>query len=106
MKYPQTDQEVTLVNLFTAILRDEAGMPEPDACRIAQNFLMRTSESHGGRYLYLGTTSASREIARQRVIAEFDGHNHAELASTHQVSRSTVYRWLAEAHKARCTSEQ
>lgn len=95
---PRDDAEMSLVRLLTTVLREEAGFPEQDACRIARSTLLRFSESgHGGRYMYVGTAAPKRDLVRQRVVTEFTGDNIPELMRAHGVSRATVYRWLKSA---------
>ncbi|MDQ7989028.1 MAG: Mor transcription activator family protein [Candidatus Dactylopiibacterium sp.] len=90
----QADAEITLMGLLTTALREEAGFSEQDACRLAQNVLMRASEQRGGTYLYIGAVAPAREQIRNRVRSEFTGHNHNELAARYGLHRTTVYRYL------------
>lgn len=95
----KADAEMSLVRLLTAALREEAGMTEQDACRLARAALGKVSERRGGSYIYVGTSAPDRSDVRLRVLSEFTGHNHAELSRAHGISRATLYRWLRQAHQ-------
>jgi len=91
------DRLVSLLYILTSALRDEAGMPEKDACRIAEKTVGDMSKRFGGEYLYCPKRPAMDRARRDETIRkEWNGRNADELMRRYDVSRTTLYRVLAE----------
>lgn len=91
------DRLVSLLYILTSALRDEAGMPEKDACRIAESTVGMMSQRYGGEYLYCPKRHTIDRARRDDTIrSEWNGRNADDLMRRHAVSRTSLYRILAE----------
>jgi len=74
----------TVIEIFTAALHEEAGIPEADAYRIARKLLPADAVAL--------VVAGSNEEVRVRILKEYNGKNVNALARKYNRHRSTIYR--------------
>jgi len=98
------DRLVSLLYILTSALRDEAGMSEQDACRIAESTLGVMSQRFGGEYLYCPKRQIADLARRDAAIRrDWTGRNAAELMRLYNIRRANLYRILSEGKTVQST---
>lgn len=100
---PDSDEGLSLIYLLTAALRGEAGMNEPDACRISVDVLRGLSKRCGGQYLYCPRIARaiperptlSRRERDKEIRARFDGRNYLELCQQYGLTERRIRQIVA-----------
>lgn len=100
---PDSDEEINLIYLLTAVLREEAGMTEPDACRISVDVLRGLSKRCGGLRLYCPRTvktvpvrqTKNRRERDKEIRARFDGRNYLELCQQYGLTERRIRQIVA-----------
>lgn len=94
----KTDESISIQFLLTAALVGEAGFPEEQASHIAQQVLNGFNKAGvGGERLYVPCVVVDRRARDASIRAEFNGRNHDDLARKWDISRTSVYRIVAQA---------
>lgn len=91
------DAAVALHNEITTIIREEAGIDEAHASKLAEDITRGLRKRFTGQYLgdyYLagGMTLRERAIRDKAIRAEFTGTNRAEVCRKHGISKAQLYR--------------
>jgi Mor family transcriptional regulator len=84
------DSAMVLLHELTTVLREEVGLNEHLATEFAKAVLQGLRRRLGSQHVYI--PGPDRTALYQRVLKEFTGRNHDELASRHGLSRATIYR--------------
>lgn len=93
----EADKAVTLSYIMTSALRDELGMSESDAARIAEDLLRNMSRQVGGSEIYFPKlTELERRKRHERVLRAFNGSNADDVIRAEGISRSTFYKIIAD----------
>jgi len=91
------DQQVSLTNEITRILREEIGYHEQFALPIAQAVVNGLIKRRAGDLLYVPTGRNSKIAERnQQIRREFNGRNCRELCQQHRLSRARLYQIVSE----------
>lgn len=101
-RHLDTDDRVSLLYLLTSALRDEAAMPETDACRIAECIVTGLAKRRGGEFIYCPSTA--RRTARDAQVRNAEirarmsspGEDADSVAKAFGMSRRRVYQICAE----------
>jgi len=93
-KTQREDAAATLVNLLTQAITHEIRMNEQDATSLAQRIADGLFRIACGENLYIPKLDRRRRNAAIR--NEFNGRNGHELCARYGISKSQLYRILAE----------
>lgn len=90
------DAAVALHYEITTIIREEAGVDEAHASKLAEDITRGLRKRFTGQYLgeyYLagGMTLRERAARDKAIRAEFTGANRAEICRKHNISKTRLY---------------
>ena len=91
------DAAVALHYEITAIIREEVGVDEASASRLAEDITRGLRKRFTGQYLgeyYLagGMTLRERSIRDKAIRTEFNGTNRAEVCAKYGISKARLYQ--------------
>lgn len=86
----------------------QMGVLNPEQATWAgQEAALELAKAWGGQLVYVPMALAhERQLRDHKVWAEFNGHNHAELAQKHGISVPWVYRIIRRMREAESRSNQ
>lgn len=85
----ERDAAVHFRNDLVMVIRESLGLPEKVAVPMADELAKGLHKRLGGLYI---PAREIRETRDEAVRREFNGRNHAEVISAHNLSRATFYR--------------
>ena len=88
----QEDTVLLLRSEFTAIIREQVGMPEAVAAQVADAVVRGMRLRYGTQRIYIPAADKSERDALVR--KEFKGTNAGEVCRKHGISRPSLYRIL------------
>jgi Mor family transcriptional regulator len=93
----ERDAAVNFRNDLVRIIRETLGLPEKIAVPMADELSKGLQKRLGGLYIPAREIRAVRDDAVRR---DFNGRNHAEVISAHNISRATLYNILRRSGQA------
>lgn len=94
---PEDDRLEGLRTRAVRVIRQETGLHEKFAVKIADEIVRGFCEEFGGERIYF----PERDSALcAKVVAQFDGTNRDELMRTFGISKTTFYRFLRNMKRA------
>ncbi|UTH76082.1 Mor transcription activator family protein [Chromobacterium sp. IIBBL 290-4] len=92
-----------LTDHITEALKQLAHTESRQAEKIAQEITRRMTQHWGGQNIYFPLGKSTRSAERdQRILQEFTGANHAELAQKHGISVQWVYKIIKNQRQTSC----